>query len=68
MKDNELETYNGWYSEKQSKIMKKSFLYENLKGVRYVVTEVIKDDNKSNFKDAIFMGKVTKFIKTIEHY
>lgn len=68
MEDTKLETYNGWYSEKQSKIMKKSFLYENLKGVRYVVTEVMKDDKKSNFKDAIFMGKVTKFIKSIEHY
>ena len=61
------ETYNGWYSEKQSKFMKKSFLYENLKGVRYVVTEVKKDEEKPLFDDVVFMGKVTKFIKAIEH-
>lgn len=67
MNETHNEIYNGWYSEKQSKIMKKSFLYENLKGIKYVVTEVMKDDKKSNYKDAIFMGKMTRFVKVIPH-
>ena len=61
------EMYNGWYSEKQSQFMKKSFMYEDLKGIKYVVTEVMKDDKKSNFDDAIFMGKMTRFVKVIPH-
>lgn len=62
----------GWYSQTQKKIFFKelnrkdycSFIYLNNEGKEVEVTEVTSNDKfKSYFKDAVYVGIVTKFVR-----
>ncbi len=64
---NEPKIYYGWYSQKQAEQNKKSYLYEDNRGIKYVLSEVKSDESKPVFDDAIFMSKVVRFIKQIDH-
>ena len=64
---NEPKINYGWYSQKQAEQNQKSYLYEDEKGTQLVLSEIRSDDSKPVFDDAIFMGKVVKFIKQINH-
>lgn len=60
----------GWYSQTQKKIFEEShrkdysFIYLNNEGKEVEVTEVTSNDKfKSYFKDAVYVGIVTKFVR-----
>lgn len=64
---NEPKIHYGWYSQTQAEQNQKSYLYEDEKGTQLVLSEIKSDESKPIFDDAIFMGKVVKFIKQINH-
>jgi len=67
----------GWYSQTQKKLFEEynnreksnikdycSFIYLNNEGKEVEVTEVTSNDKfKSYFKDAIYVGIITKFVR-----
>ena len=56
---------NAYYSKKQSKKTGEHFIYMGEDGLETIVSQV--GGNPPNFDDVIDMGKVTKFLRVIEH-
>ena len=55
----------GWYSSKQEDIMKKYVIYTNKEGKEIKCTEIILSGSNSRFKDAINVGPVVKYIRSV---
>tara|TARA_Y100000589_G_scaffold331574_1_gene385681 strand:- start:2361 stop:2651 length:291 start_codon:yes stop_codon:yes gene_type:complete len=56
----------GWYSERQEKIYGYAH-YVNKKGETVAITKITEDPNyKHPYNDAVYMGKLTHFIRVIK--
>ena len=61
------EIYYAWYSEKQRKSTGKTFIYLNTDNKEVQTTSVSKGNTPPNFDDVRSLGKVTKWVRNIEH-
>ena len=57
------EILHGWFSKRQFEQNNIIFYYKNIVGKEVALTEIKKSTDNSNFKDAIYIGIVTKFIR-----
>ena len=62
------EVHYAWYSEKQRKSTGKTHIYLNADNKEVHTTSVSQENITPNFDDAQFIGKVTKWVRNIEHY
>ena len=61
------ELHYAWYSEKQRKSTGKTFIYLNTDNKEVQTTSVSKGNTPPNFDDVLYLGKVTKWVRNIEH-
>lgn len=57
---------HGWFSKKQHKKEKVIYYYKNVMGKEVSVTELKRNTDNSKFKDAVYIGIVTDFIKKVD--
>ena len=62
------EIYYAWYSEKQRKVIGKTFVYLNTDNKEVETTSVSKTNTPPSFDDVLSLGKVTKWVRNIDHY
>lgn len=57
----------GFYSEKQRKFIRKTFVYRTPKNKKVTVTTVTEDPEAKNteWDDKIYLGRVTTWVETI---
>lgn len=54
----------GWFSQIQLNNNKESFCYLNTENNEVWVTQVKSEKTPINFNDAVYIGEVTKFVKS----
>ena len=60
--------YYAWYSEKQRKSTRKTFIYLNTDNKEVETTSVSQTNTPPSFDDVRSLGKVTKWVRNITHY